>query len=84
MGRPRKRRREGEADATVEQLNTTQNELDISSNGSSAQPSFGSFGLISPPEFADLTSGNEVYAQAQHDPSLIDLYGPLPPTTNLE
>lgn len=84
MGRPRKRRREGEADAPAEQSETTQNGHDDSLNGFTTQPSFSSFGLISPPEFADLASGNEVYAQAQVDPSLIGIYGPSPPMTNFE
>jgi hypothetical protein len=84
MGRPRKRRREGEADAPVEQAATTQNDHDSSLNGFTPQPSFSSFGLISPPEFVDLPSGNEVYAQAQLDPSLVGIYGPSPPMTDLE
>ncbi|KAJ4380537.1 hypothetical protein N0V86_003894 [Didymella sp. IMI 355093] len=83
MGRPRKRRREGEADAPVEQSTTTQNGHDSGLNGFTAQPS-SSFGLISPPEFADALSGKEIYAQAQLDPSLAGIYGPSLPMTNLE
>ena len=84
MGRPRKRRREGEADAPAEQPAVTQNGHDSTLNGFTTQPSFSSFGLVSPPEFADPPSGNEVYAQAQIDPSLVGIYGPSPPMTNLE
>lgn len=84
MGRPRKRRREGEADAPAEQPSTTQNGHDSSLNDFTTQPGFSSFGLISPPEFADMPSGNEVYAQAQLDPSLVGIYGPSPPMTNIE
>jgi len=84
MGRPRKRRREGEADAPAEQAATTRDGHDSSLNGFTTQPSFSSFGLVSPPEFADLPTGNEVYGQAQVDPSLVGIYGPSPPMTNLE
>ncbi|KAF3043443.1 hypothetical protein E8E12_008020 [Didymella heteroderae] len=84
MGQPRKRRREGEDVTPAEQPATTQHGHDSSLNGFTPQPSFSSFGLISPPEFADLPSGNEVYAQAQLDPSLVGIYGPSPPMTNLD
>jgi hypothetical protein len=84
MGRPRKRRREEEAG--VEVSTTPQNELDSSySDGFSVQQSSASsYGLASPPEFADITGGNEVYAQAEIDPALAGLYGPEPPMSNLE
>lgn len=72
MGRPRKRRREGEADVPSEQTDTSQN------------GHFNGFGLISPPEFADLPSGNEVYAQVQIDPCSAGIYGPAPPLHDLE
>lgn len=84
MGRPRKRRREDETNTLVEQAVTTRNGHGSTLNGFTAQPSFSSFGLISPPEFTDLPSGNEVYAQAQLDPSLVGIYGPSPPMTNFE
>lgn len=84
MGRPRKRRREGEADAPAEQPALAQDGHDGSLNGFALQPSFSSFGLVSPPEFADVPNGNEVYAQAQIDPSLVGIYGPSPTMTDLE
>jgi hypothetical protein len=65
---------------------TPQNELDGSYSGgfSMQQSSSNNFGLASPPEFADVTGGNEVYAQAQIDPALVGLYGPEPPVSSLE
>ena len=84
MGRPRKRRREREADVPSEQSAAAQTGYDSSLNGFAAQPSFSNFDLISPFEFADLSSTNEVYAQAQLDPSLVGTYGPSPPMTNNE
>ncbi|KAJ8106241.1 hypothetical protein OPT61_g9669 [Boeremia exigua] len=84
MGRPRKRRRGSEADAPSEQPPNTHNGHDDPLNGFTIQPSFSSFGLVSPPEFADIPSGNEVYAQAQLDPSLVGIYGPQPAMNDLE
>lgn len=81
MGRPRKRRREGDDDPPV--TNTTAQNGHVL-NAFSVQPSFSSFGLASPSHVADVPSGNEVYAQAQLDPNLVGLYGPSPPMTNLE
>lgn len=71
-------------DDPTEQSATTQNEHVDSLNGFTTQPSFSSFGLVSPPEFADVPSGNEVYAQAQIDPSLVGIYGPSPPMNEIE
>lgn len=84
MGRPRKRRREDEADVPPEQTTTAQTGYDSSLNGFIAQPSFGGFDLVSPLEFSDLSSAVEVYAQTQLDPSLVGTYGPSPPITNNE
>jgi hypothetical protein len=88
MGRPRKRRREGEGEGESEGTATAtegavpaQHGCDGGLDGFVAEPSYSSFGLVSPPEVADLLSGNEVYAQAQLDPSLAGIYGPSP---NLE
>lgn len=85
MGRPRKRQRR-EEEAGGEVFTTPQNELDSSySDGFSVQQSSSSsFGLASPPEFADVTGGNEVYAQAEIDPALAGLYGPEPPMRSVE
>ena len=84
MGRPRKRRRENSADAPAEVPATASNGHNATLDGFTTAPSFSSFGLVSPSEFVDIPSGNEVYAQAQHDPNLVGLYGPPPPMTNLE
>lgn len=88
MGRPRKRRRgEEEEEAGAEVVSATpQNELDSSYSDSFSvqQSSSSSYGLASPPEFADVTGGNEVYAQAEIDPALAGLYGPEPPMSSIE
>jgi hypothetical protein len=49
MGRPRKRRREGEADeSTVFLTDTNSNNVGINEGST-----FGSFGMITPPQFQD-------------------------------
>ncbi|KAF2992941.1 hypothetical protein E8E13_000546 [Curvularia kusanoi] len=88
MGRPRKRRRE-EAGAEPEgvsailQNNGNDNAL-LDMPAAHAQCFNSSLGLASPPEHAGVPSGNEVYAQAQIDPSLAGLYGPQPPLSSFD
>lgn len=84
MGRPRKRRREGEADAPAVASATTTGIHDSHLNGFTTLSDSSSFGLISPPEFADLPSGDGMFAHTQLDPDLVGIYGTAPPMTNLE
>lgn len=79
MGRPRKRRREGEADDPAETQAETENDHNSHLNDAHSMSGFHAFGLVSPPELQeyDYSSGsteNSVVTPLQHGPAIIQDY----------
>ncbi|CAO2650422.1 Nn.00g017140.m01.CDS01 [Neocucurbitaria sp. VM-36] len=85
MGRPRKRRRDGEADEPVELAAEEQIKSMTILNDFSDIPIFSDIGLISPPHLHDANSSNSTTADitpTHHDLGLPDTFG-VSPISNL-
>ena len=72
MGRPRKRRRDGEADEQTEQIVESRNDYENVLNDFQGMPDF-DFGLVSPPSLRDTQSSNGSAGQGAITPAHLNL-----------
>jgi hypothetical protein len=73
MGRPRKRRRDGEADEQTEQIAESRSGCGNILNDFQGIPDF-DFGLVSPPSLRETQSSNGSVGQGAITPAHLDLY----------